>query len=82
MQNSPCSDKVIMQFLETFFRFSTLRTSKSTLFGWTITLASSNGRSSSKSLKSLLLIRSQYFSRAFSLASSQVANLKEVNNSR
>jgi hypothetical protein len=56
MQNSPCPDKA-MQFLETFFRFSTLRTSKSTLFGWTITLASSNERSSSKFLKSLLLIR-------------------------
>jgi hypothetical protein len=48
-----------------------LRTSKSTLFGWTITLGSSNERSSSKSLKSLLLISSQYFSRAFFLASSQ-----------
>lgn len=70
MQHSPCSDKV-MQSLETFFRFSNLRTSKSTLFDWTITLASSNERSSSKSLKSLLLIRSQYFSRAFCLASSQ-----------
>jgi hypothetical protein len=32
MQNSPCSDKA-MQSLEAFFRFSTLRTSKSTLFG-------------------------------------------------
>jgi hypothetical protein len=31
-----------MQSLETFFRFSNLRTSKSTLFGWTITMASSN----------------------------------------
>ena len=70
MQNSPCSDEV-MQSLETFFRFSNLRTPKSTLFGWTITLASSNERSYSKSLKSLLLIRSQYFSRAFCLASSQ-----------
>jgi hypothetical protein len=70
MQNSPCSDKA-MRSLEAFFRFSTLRTSKSTLFGWAITLASSNERSSSKSLKSLLLIRSQYFSRAFCLASSQ-----------
>jgi hypothetical protein len=37
MQNSPCSDKVF-QSLETSFRFSTLRTSKSTLFGWTKTL--------------------------------------------
>jgi hypothetical protein len=36
MQNSPCSDKV-MQSLEAFFRFNTLRTSKSTLFGWTTT---------------------------------------------
>jgi hypothetical protein len=44
MQNSPCSDRA-MQSLETSFRFSTLRTSKSTLFGWTITLASSNERS-------------------------------------
>jgi hypothetical protein len=71
MQNSPCSDKA-MQSLEAFFRlFSNLRTSKSTLFGWTTTLASSNERSSSKSLKSLLLIGSQYFSRAFCLASSQ-----------
>jgi hypothetical protein len=70
MQNSPCPDKV-MRSLETSFRFSTLRTSKSTLFGWTIALASSNERSSSKSLNSLLLIRSQYFSRAFCLASSQ-----------
>jgi hypothetical protein len=71
MQNSQCSDKV-MQSLEAFFRFSTLRTSKPTLFGWAITLASSNERSSSKSLKmSLLLIRSQYFSRVFCLASSQ-----------
>jgi hypothetical protein len=73
MQHSPCSDKA-MQSLETSFRFSTLRTSKSTscLFGWTTTLASSNERSSSKSLKSLLLISSsQYFSRAFCLASSQ-----------
>jgi hypothetical protein len=70
MQNLPCSDKD-MQSLETFFRFSNLRTSKSTLFGWTIALASSNERSSSKSLKSLLLIRSQYVSRAFCLASSQ-----------
>jgi hypothetical protein len=50
MQNSPCSDEV-MRSLETSFRFSTLRTSKSTLFGWTITLASSNERSSSKSLE-------------------------------
>jgi hypothetical protein len=39
MQNWPCSDKV-MQSLEVFFRFSNLRTPKSTLFGWTITLAS------------------------------------------
>jgi hypothetical protein len=71
MQNSPCSDKVF-QSLEIFFRFSTLRTSKSTpLFGWTKTLTSSNERSSSKSLKSLLLIRSQYFNRAFFLASSK-----------
>jgi hypothetical protein len=70
MQNLPCSDEVI-QSLEAFFRSNTLRTSKSTLFGWAITLASSNERSSSKSLKSLLLIRSQYFSRAFCLASSQ-----------
>jgi hypothetical protein len=31
MQNSPWSDKVF-QSLEAFFRFSTLRTSKSTLF--------------------------------------------------
>jgi hypothetical protein len=38
MQNSPCSDKA-MQSLEAFLRFSTLRTSKSTLFGWTIALA-------------------------------------------
>ena len=67
MQHSPCSDKV-MQSLETFFRFSNLRTPKSTLFDWTITLASSNERSSSKSLKSLWLIRSQYVSRAFCLA--------------
>jgi hypothetical protein len=52
-----------------------LRTSKSALFGWTITLASSNERNSSKSLKILLLIRSQYFSRAFFLASSQPAPL-------
>jgi hypothetical protein len=57
--------------LETFFHFSTLRTSKSILFGWTMALASSNERSSSKSLKGLLLIRSQYFSRAFCLASSR-----------
>jgi hypothetical protein len=64
MQNLPCSDKVI-QSLGTSFRSNTLRTSKTTLFGWTITLASSNERSSSKSLKSLLLIISQYFSRAF-----------------
>ena len=70
MQHPPCSDKA-MQSLETFFRFSNLRTSKSTLFGWTITMTSSNERSSSKSLKSLLLIRSQYVSRAFFLASSQ-----------
>jgi hypothetical protein len=70
MQSLPCSDK-IMQSLETFFRFSNLRTSKSTLFGWTITMASSNERSSSKYLKSLLLIRSQYVSRAVCLASSQ-----------
>jgi hypothetical protein len=70
MQNLPCSDEV-MQSLETFFRFSNLRTSKSTLFGWTITMTSSNESSSSKSLKSLLLIRSQYVSRAFCLASSQ-----------
>jgi hypothetical protein len=34
MQHSPCSDKV-MQSLEAFFCFSTLRTSKATLFGWT-----------------------------------------------
>jgi hypothetical protein len=53
MQNSPCSDKAT-QSLETSFRFSTLRTSKSTLFGWAITLATSNERSSSRSLKSLL----------------------------
>ena len=33
MQHSLCSDKV-MQSLETFFRFSNLRTSKSTLFVW------------------------------------------------
>jgi hypothetical protein len=70
MQNWPCSDNA-MQSLETFLRFSNLRTSKSTLFGWATTLASSNEKSSSKSLKSLLLIRSQYFSRAFCLASSQ-----------
>jgi hypothetical protein len=71
MQHSPCSDKV-MQSLETFFRFSNLRTPKSTLLdGWTIAIASSNERSSSKSLKSLLLIRSKYVSRAFCLASSQ-----------
>ena len=70
MQHSPCSDKA-MQSLETFFRFSDLRTSKSTLLGWAITMTSSNERSSSKSLKSLLLISSQYFSRAFCLASSQ-----------
>ncbi len=70
MQHSPCSCNAIRS-LDTFFRFSNLRTSKSTLFGWTITLASSNERSSRKSLKSLLLIRSQYFSRAFCLASSQ-----------
>ena len=70
MQHSPCSDKVIRS-LDAFFRFSNLRTPKSTLFGWTITIASSNERSSSKSLKSLLLIRSQYVSRAFCLASSQ-----------
>jgi hypothetical protein len=50
MQNSPCSDKAT-QSLETSFRFSTLRTSKSTLFGWAIALASSKERSSSKSLK-------------------------------
>jgi hypothetical protein len=36
MQNEPCSDKA-MQSLETCFRSSTLRTSKSTLFGWAIT---------------------------------------------
>jgi hypothetical protein len=59
MQQSPCSDEA-MQSLETFFRFSNLRTPKSTLFGWAITMASSNERSSSKSLKILLLIRSQY----------------------
>jgi hypothetical protein len=70
MQNPLCSDEA-MQSLETSFRFSTSRTSKAALFGWTITLASSNEGSSSKSLKSLLLIRSQYFSRAFCLASSQ-----------
>jgi hypothetical protein len=70
MQHSPCSDKA-MQSLETSFRFSNLRTPTSTLFGWTITMASSNEGSSSKSLKSLLLIRSQYVSRAFCLASSQ-----------
>ena len=70
MQHSPCSCNAIRS-LDTFFRLRNLRTSKSTLFGWTITLASSNERSSSKSLKSLLLIRSQYFSRAFCLASSQ-----------
>ena len=71
MQHPPCSDEV-MRSLETSFRFSNLRTPKSTLFGWAIALASnSNERSSSKSLKSLLLIRSQYFSRAFCLASSQ-----------
>jgi hypothetical protein len=79
MQHSPCSDKA-MQSLETSFRFSNLRTSKSAFFGWTMTMASSNERSSSKSLKSLLLIRSQYVSRAFCLAS--IANLKEVNNPR
>jgi hypothetical protein len=62
MQHPPCSDK-FMQSLETFFRFSNLRISKSALFGWTITMASSNERSSSKSLESLLLIRSQYVSR-------------------
>ena len=43
MQHSLCSDKA-MQSLETFFRFSNLRTPKSTLFGWTITIASSNER--------------------------------------
>jgi hypothetical protein len=61
MQNLPCSVKA-MQSLETVFRFSNLRTSKAT---------PSNERSSSKSLKSLLLSRSQYVSRAFCLASSQ-----------
>ena len=71
MQHSLCSGNTIRS-LDTFFRLRNLRTSKSTLFDWTITLASSNERiSSSKSLKSLLLIRSQYFSRAFCLASSQ-----------
>jgi hypothetical protein len=65
MQIFPC-----IRSLETSYRFSNLRTPKSTLFGWTITMASSNERSSSKSLKSLLLIRSQYVSRAFCLASS------------
>ena len=70
MQHSLCSGNAIRS-LETFFRFSNLRTPKSTLFGWTITIASSNERSSSKSLESLLLIRSQYFSHAFCLASSQ-----------
>jgi hypothetical protein len=81
MQNSPCSDKV-MQSLETFFRFSTLRTSKSTLFGWTITLASSNERSSSKSLKSLLLRyqKSVFQPRVFPCQ--QLYNPKEVNNTR
>jgi hypothetical protein len=79
IQHSLCSGNAIRS-LETFFRFSNLRTSKSALFGWTMALASSNERSSSKSLKILLLIRSQYFSRAFCLASSH--NLKEVNNSR
>jgi hypothetical protein len=34
-----------MQSLEAFFRFSNLRTPKSTLFGWTITMTSSNERS-------------------------------------
>jgi hypothetical protein len=70
MQHPLCSGNAIRS-LDTFFRFSNLRTPKSTLFGWTTTLASSNERSSSRSLKSLLLIRSQYFSRAFCLASSQ-----------
>jgi hypothetical protein len=41
MQHSLCSGNAIRS-LETFFRFSNLRTSKSTLFGWAITLASSN----------------------------------------
>jgi hypothetical protein len=82
MQNSPCSDKVMQSLSETSFRFSALRTLKTTLFGWTITLASSNERSSSKSVKSLLLISNQYFSRAFCLASTRVANPKGVNNSR
>jgi hypothetical protein len=77
MQNLPCSDEV-MQSLETSFRFSNLRTPKSTLFGWAITLASSNERSSSKFLKSLLLIISQYFSRAFFLASSQPQRRKRL----
>ncbi len=54
MQHSPCSDKVIRS-LDTFFRLRNLRTSKSTLFGWTITLASSNERSSSKPLKSFVV---------------------------
>jgi hypothetical protein len=35
MQNLPCSDEV-MQSLETSFRFSNLRTPKSTFFGWAI----------------------------------------------
>jgi hypothetical protein len=35
VQNLPCSDKKVVQSLETFFRSNTVRTSKSTLFGWT-----------------------------------------------
>jgi hypothetical protein len=50
MQKLPCSDKA-MRSLETCFRFSNMRALKSTLFGWTMTTASSNERSSSKSLK-------------------------------
>jgi hypothetical protein len=37
MQNLLCSDKA-MRSLGTSFRFSNLRTPKSTLFGWTITM--------------------------------------------
>jgi hypothetical protein len=76
MQHPPCPDKA-MQSLEALFRFSNLRTPKSTLFGWAITLVSSNGRSSSKSLKSLLLILAARFALPVC-----IANLKEVNNSR
>jgi hypothetical protein len=54
MEQSPCSEQ-IMQSLEAFFRFSTLRTSKSALFGWTITTASSNERSSSKSFEEFVV---------------------------